>query len=77
MKTDTIINQFDEQGLAHGTWEGYLSDGTLYYRINFRHGKKHGLWMEYLVVNGRQAFWKGEFKQENPIGLWYKYQYKI
>jgi hypothetical protein len=33
--------------------------------------------MEYLVVNGRQAFWKGEFKQENPIGLWYKYQYQI
>jgi len=40
--TETI-NQYDSQGRLHGVWELYWSDGTLWWRENWLHGKPHGL----------------------------------
>lgn len=46
MKQD--IKPKDEQGNPHGCWLEYYSDGDLYSKGCFIHGKANGYWIYYL-----------------------------
>ncbi len=39
-----LINQLDAEVRRHGLWEDYRSDGTVYWRGHYHHGKWHGVW---------------------------------
>ena len=61
------INQLDKDGLRHGLWEIRLGPKTTY-SISYKRGKFHGPYKSY-YYNG-QLFYKGEFKNNKPNGLW-------
>jgi antitoxin component YwqK of YwqJK toxin-antitoxin module len=60
-------------GLEHGYWEYYWSDGQIMYKGNYNHGLSYGLWEYYrrdgILLN------KGNFKNDQQVGLWYYYNY--
>jgi hypothetical protein len=70
------INQLDDNGWRHGTWEEY-KNGQVSYRCNFRHGQFHGLVEDYSLrdYSYNYALLKGEFKKGKSIGLWYEKKY--
>ena len=68
-----MINQLDSNGFAHGTWENYFSNGQLSYRNNHLHGNRHGLAEDYSITS--KAIYKGEYKSNKQIGLWYDDRY--
>ncbi len=67
------INQKDKQGLRHGVWERYHS-GTLKWRRNFHHGKRHGVLEDYYhngTVTCRAHYHHGALKS---LEKWYNPQ---
>ena len=73
MKTDSMINKYDEQGRANGPWEQYYSNGQLWHKGEYKEGWQHGIWEDYLS-NGKLTY-KGELKNKKQIGLWYEERY--
>jgi len=67
-----MINQVDERGERHGTWEYYFSEGQLSYRHNYYHGKYHGLMEDYSCHQTIWVWFKGECKKGKKIGIWYE-----
>ena len=70
-----MINQVDELGERHGTWEYYFSDGRVSHRVNFRHGHFHGLMGDYSCHKTVWIWYKGEWNNDKQIGLWYEKRY--
>ena len=67
------MNKYNEQGLEHGPWEDYYSNGKLYSRGNYVNGKLHGVFDYYFntgVLCSRRNYINGK-----PHGLteWYVY----
>ena len=44
------------------------------FKGSYRDGERHGLWLAY-KIDGHQPWYKGEFKKEKQIGLWYNSRY--
>jgi antitoxin component YwqK of YwqJK toxin-antitoxin module len=62
-----LINQHDAEGRSHGLWEGYRSDGTLWWRRHYHHGKLHGVW-EWYYSNGTLE-WRTHWHHGEQKGL--------
>ena len=62
------IKQFNKKWQAHGYWERYYSDGTLWYKGNYIDGKPDGCWEEYwsngILMN------KGCYANGERTGYW-------
>jgi hypothetical protein len=55
------INQKDSKGEAHGIWELYWSDDTLWRREHWHHGEPYGLFGSYWkdgTIRWKQYFLK-------------------
>ena len=75
MTIGTKINQFDERGELHGTWEDYFTTGELSCRVNYYHGQRHGLAEDYSCHKTVWVWYKGEWKNDKQTGLWYEKRY--
>ena len=72
MNTNMNINQLDDNGLRHGTWEFYDAHGHLYCRSRYNHGKTFGPVETYNSFSGK-LFHKGAYKKGSRCGLWEDY----
>ena len=72
MNTNMNINQLDDNGLRHGTWEFYDAHGHLYCRSRYNHGKTFGPVETYNSFSGK-LFHKGPYKKGSRCGLWEDY----
>ena len=61
-------NQRDPQGLKHGVWELYYTDGALWERGHYHHGEPHGLW-EWYRPDGH-LLRRGHYHHGVLHGLW-------
>jgi hypothetical protein len=61
------INQYDKNGVNCGPWEDY---NGIRFKGCYRNGERYGLWLAY-KLDGRQPWYKGEFKKDKQVGLWY------
>jgi len=52
MTIGTKINQYDKDGLRHGLWESYYSNGSIKTTTNYHHGTMHGAYTEF-YSNGK------------------------
>ena len=72
-----LLNQNDSEGRSHGLWEGYYSNGTLWWRVHFHHGREQGV-SEWYHSDGtlrwREHWHHGEQK---GLAMWRDPQGKI
>ena len=62
-----LINQRDAEGRAHGLWERYRLDGTLWWREHWHHGKLHGVWERY---RSDATLWRrAHYNMDRLVGL--------
>ena len=62
------IKPRNNKNQPHGYWETYWSNGELWYKGNFKDGKKDGYW-EFYHDNGELAC-KGYYKDGKQDGYW-------
>ena len=62
-----LLNQNDAEGRSHGLWEGYHTNGTLWWRDHWHHGKLHGV-SEWYRSDGTQG-WRGNYHYGVRKGL--------
>ena len=73
------MNKFNENGLKHGPWKGYYSNGNLYYTENYVNGELHGkhesYWMNGSPMiksnynNGKQVGYFENFFDDEKLNL--------
>ena len=66
------INQKDSQGLQHGPWELYYTNGHLWSRGHYHHGVLHGIWESY-YWDGTIS-WRRHWLHGKQHGLWEWYR---
>ena len=66
------IASHNEQGLPHGYWETYWSNGKLWYKGTFVNFSREGYWEKY-HSNGRPHY-KGHYINGDKVGYWETYR---
>jgi antitoxin component YwqK of YwqJK toxin-antitoxin module len=61
------IISYDENGKLHGYREHYYIDGTIAFKGNYKNGKLHGHWIEYM---DSKIYDKGYHLYDKKIGYW-------
>ena len=62
------MNQFNDNGLAHGYWEEWRPNGTLWYKGDFNNGLREGYWQRNWYNDN--LHWKGYFINSERHGYW-------
>ena len=62
------MNQRNDKGQRHGSWEIYHDNGQLDCKGSYVNGFEYGLWESYWM-NGKLHY-KGSYINETRIGFW-------